>query len=106
GSGEVQGFVCHNREPLQPGASKFIEVFKSNGGLARSPLVYCTAFVVEHLLHPKACSRTVQQAEQGEMVFLSGMVRQLDDWSGTVERLPAAVEHEVVMGGYEGKDEG
>ena len=101
-----RGFSAATGNFCKPSASKLVEIFKSNGGLARPLLVHCTAFVVEYLLHPKARRGTVEQAEQGEMVFLGGIAGQLDDRSRTVKHLPAAVEHEVVVRGDEGKDNG
>ena len=37
------------------------------------------------------------------MLGLGGIAGKLDDRCGTVKHLPAAVEHEVVVGGYKGK---
>src|SRR5206468_9862475 len=86
--------------------SKFIEIFKSDGGLACPLFIYCTAFVRKHLLHPKAGSGTVKQAEQGEMIVLGSTAGQLDDRSRSIEYLPSTVEHEVIVCGHEGKGDG
>ena len=64
------------------------------------------ALVVEHLLHPEAPRRAVQQAEEAEVVLLRGLRRQLDDRGGAVEDLATPVQDEVVVGGDEGEGDG
>src|SRR5262249_61011258 len=72
----------------------------------QNSLVVCRAFIVTDLFQPKARGRTVEQAEQGEGILLGGMAGQLNDRRRLLEHLPAAVEHEVVMCGDEGKSNG
>jgi len=74
-----------------------IKIFKSNGGLACSLLIYRAPFIVEHLLYPKTSCGTVQQAEQGKMLVFGGSVRQLDNRGCSVKHLPTTVENKVVV---------
>ena len=71
------------------------------GALSGSVLINCAALVVKGLLHPEAGRRTVEQAEQGEVVVFGGFGGQLDDRSRLLEHLAAAVKHEVVVRGDE-----
>jgi hypothetical protein len=61
---------------------------------------------MEHLFHPEARCGAVEQAEQSEVILLTGIAGQLDDRGRAVEHLPAAVEYEMVMRSHEGKGDG
>ena len=101
--GEVQGFRLGNWKSLQLCSIKFKPlVCRVCVRLTTVAFMFARAY----LLHPKARRGAVEQAEQGEMIVLGGIAGQLDDWGRTVEDLPAAVEHEVVVGGDEGKGDG
>jgi hypothetical protein len=39
-----------------------------------------TALWKAYLLHPKACRRAVEQAEEGKMIVFGSIAGQLDDW--------------------------
>ena len=56
------------------------------------------ALGLAHLLQPEARGRTVEHPEQRKMLVLARSLGQLDDRRGLLEHLPAAVEHEVVVG--------
>ena len=60
-------------------------------------------FRIKDLLHPKAGGGAVEQADQGQVIALRRLRRQLDDRRGLLEHLPAPVEDEVVVGGDEGE---
>jgi hypothetical protein len=62
-----------------------------------------TTFREEHLLHPEARRRTVEQAEQGKMVCLGGIAGEYNEGGRIFECLGAAIKYEVVMCGDEGK---
>ena len=49
--------------------------------VANPPADASITFVTENLLHPKACSGTIKQAEESEMIVCGGIAGQLDDWS-------------------------
>src|SRR5208282_5191078 len=55
------------------------------------------ALWVEHLLHPEAGGRAVQQADEGKMIVFGRLRRQLDDRRRLLEDLAPAIEHEMVM---------
>jgi hypothetical protein len=101
--GEVQGFRLSYWKPLQLCSVKFKPL------ICRVCVRLTTIafmFTSADLLHPKARRGAIEQAEQGEMIVLGGIAGQLDNRGRTVEDLAAAVEHEVVVGGDEGKGDG
>ena len=57
-----------------------------------------SSFIVKYLLHPKTSSRTVQKAEQGEMVVLGGIAGKFNDRSMSIENTPASIQHEMIVG--------
>ena len=63
-------------------------------------------FVVAVLFEPEAGHRRVQHAEQPQVILDRRTLGQLDHWGRMVEDLPAAVEHEVVVGGDEREGDG
>jgi hypothetical protein len=93
-------------EFAQASPGVLVEILKRHRALPGTSLVNSAALVVKYLFHAKACNRAVEQAEEGEMVVFGGTTGQLDNWSGTVKYLPTAVEHEVIVRGYEGKGNG
>ena len=93
-------------ELLQSRSRILVEVLECVGGLAGAAGIDCAALVVEHLLHPEAGHRAVEQAEKGQMVCFGGIRRELDDRGSLLEDLAAAVEHEVVVGGDFGEGDG
>src|SRR5690606_28298310 len=65
----------------------------------------CT-FGVKHLTEVERCGRAVQVGEEGVVVVFGGGFGELDDGRRLLEHFAAAVEDEVVVGGYEGEADG
>ncbi len=105
-AGEVGGVGFGEGELLEAGAGELVEVLEGVRRLSGSLGVHRAALVMEHLLHPEARRRAVQQPEQGEVVVLARARRELDDRRRLVEDLAAPVEDEVVVGGDEGEGDG
>ena len=60
----------------------------------------------EHLLHPEAARRAVEQANQAQMVFYAGLGRQFDDRSGAIKNVAASFKSEMVVCRNEGEGNG
>jgi hypothetical protein len=82
---------------LQSRPGELEKILKRCRSLSRALLIDRASPIMKNLLHPKACDRAVQEAEQREMVFFARPCGELDYRGVPIEDLGAAVEHEVVV---------
>ena len=103
-AGDVERARGGEREGFESGAGELVPQFPLL--VTYAPPDSAVSFIDEDLLHPKAGSRTIEHAEECEVVCLCRLCRQFDDGSRPVEHLAAAVEDEVVVRGDEGEGNG
>jgi hypothetical protein len=60
-----------------------------------------TPFIMAHLLQPEARSRRVQHPQNLQVLRLTKILRQLDNWSRTIEYFPTSIQYEMIVSRHE-----
>ena len=100
---KVGGTIFRHGEPSQTCPREFSELFPL---LLLESLIYSTgSFIIEDLLHPEACRRTVQKPQKRGVLAIVCSNRQFDDWGRLLIDCALTIQDKVIVRGDKGEDD-